>query len=113
MFVLILKATHRSKQNCVIYLTEYLPHQISAASQLHRSLTRDVVLRSQLPSTVLVPNSTVKTIRISTQHLHGVKDGEGKPKIQPMESREPNFRQTLEYEYNGDDMCELLEAHDY
>ncbi len=102
MFVFTLKVTHRSKQNCVVFLTEDLPHQISAATQLHRSLTRDVVLRSQLQSTILVANSTKETIRISTPHLHGVKDGEGKPKIQPMESREPNFRQTLEY--NGDDM---------
>lgn len=32
-----------------------------------------------------------------TAHVGGVKDGEEKPKMQPVESREPNLWETLEH----------------
>ena len=58
--------------------------------------------RRQMPGArrhpiVIVSNSNVGLIWISTAYVHGVKDGKGKPKMQLMESPEPSLREPLEH----------------
>lgn len=58
--------------------------------------------RRQMPEArchpiVFVSDSNVGLIWISTAYVRGVKDGEGKPKMQLMESPEPSLGETLEH----------------
>lgn len=53
-------------------------------------------------SDVTVSDSNVEPIGIPTAHKKRVKDRGKKPIMQPMQSREPNFRELLEH--NGDEI---------